>query len=158
MQSVGRRYVRYINHQYRRSGTLWEGRYKASLIQSERYLLTCHRYIESNPVRAGMVEHPAEYRWSSYRANALGITDAVISGHDEYRTLGNTEAERQAAYRELFRYQLDPGTLDQIRDATDHELAVGTSRFKDEIEAMTKRRVRIRQPGRPRREEVEGEY
>ena len=85
------------------------------------------------------------------------MTDAVISPHDEHRTLGNTEAERQAAYRELFRCQLDPGTLDQIGDATDHELAVGTSRLKDEIEAMTKRRVRMRPPGRPRRERAEGE-
>lgn len=157
MQSVGRRYVRYINKAYGRSGTLWEGRYKAGLVQTEKYLLTCCRYIELNPVRAGMVEHPAEYRWSSYPANAQGVADAVISSHDEYRRLGRTEPERRAAYRELFRYQLDPYVIDQIRDATNHELVVGTSRFKDEIEAMTKRRVRLGCPGRPRKE-AEGEY
>jgi len=157
MQSVGRRYVRYINKEYRRSGTLWEGRFKSSLIQSERYLLACYRYIELNPVRADMVVHPAEYRWSSYRANAQGIAHAALTEHDEYRRLGRTDTERRAAYRELFRHQLDPGMIDQIREATNHELVVGTSRFKDEIEAMTKRRVRMGLPGRPRKDE-EGEY
>jgi len=84
MQSVGRRYVRYINHVYRRTGTLWEGRYKASLIDSERYLLACYRYIELNPVRAAMVASPAQYRWSSYRCNAVGKTDTLITPHVQY--------------------------------------------------------------------------
>ena len=157
MQSVGRRYVRYVNTEYRRSGTLWEGRFKASLIQSEQYLLTCYRYIELNPVRAGMVDHPAEYRWSSYPANGQGVADAVLSAHDEYRRLGRSEFERQAAYRELFRHQLDPGVIDEIREAMNHDLVVGTSRFKDEIEATTKRKVRMGLPGRPKNMQ-EGEY
>ncbi|MCB1760947.1 MAG: transposase [Gammaproteobacteria bacterium] len=155
MQSVGRRYVRYVNKEYRRSGTLWEGRFKSSLIQSERYLLSCYRYIELNPVRAGMVDHPAEYRWSSYQANAQGVADVTLTDHDEYRRLGRTDVERQAAYRELFQRQLDPGLIDQIRGATNHELVVGTNRFKDEIAAMTKRRVRMGHPGRPRKEPQE---
>ncbi|MEN8207503.1 MAG: transposase, partial [Pseudomonadota bacterium] len=128
-----------------------------SLIQSEKYLLTCYRYIELNPVRAGMVAHPAQYRWSSYAANARGAVDVVITAHDEYRRLGGTEAERQAAYGELFRDRLDPRVIDEIRDAMNHELVVGTKRFKDEVAAMTKRRVQMGRPGRPRKA-TEGEY
>ena len=149
MQSVGRRYVRYVNKAYRRSGTLWEGRFKASLVQSERYLLMCYRYIELNPVRAGMVDHPGEYRWSSYGAHAQGAVDETLCQHDEYRRLGTTERERQAAYRALFCHLLDPGRVADIRDAANHELVVGTSRFKDEVEAMTNRRARRGRPGRP---------
>ncbi|MGB5497232.1 MAG: transposase [Sedimenticolaceae bacterium] len=158
MQSVGRRYVRYVNKEYRRSGTLWEGRFKASLIQSEQYLLTCYRYIELNPVRAGMVDDPGEYRWSSYRANAQGAADEVLCLHDEYRRLGPTAGERQAAYRALFRNQLEPGAIMGIRDALNHELVVGASRFKDEVEAMTNRRARMGQPGRPPKKSNNGAY
>ena len=100
MQMVGRYYVQYFNHTYQRTGTLWEGRYKATLVDSERYLLTCYRYIELNPVRAeDMADHPADYKWSSYRFNALGQADDLIAPHHEYRRLGKGEAERQAAYR-----------------------------------------------------------
>jgi len=155
MQSVGSRYVRYINREYQRSGTLWEGRFKASLIQSERYLLTCYRYIEMNPVRANMVKHPAEYRWSSYRANAQGAIDIVRSAHEQYRRLGTTAVAREAAYRALFRNHLDSGTVHDIRHALNYELVVGTSRFKDQVEAVTKRPVRQGQPGRPRKKENE---
>jgi putative transposase len=158
MQSVGRRYVRYVNKEYRRSGTLWEGRFKASLIQSEQYLLTCYRYIELNPVRAGMVDHPGEYRWSSYSANAQGAVDEVLCLHDEYRRLGTTAGERQAAYRALFRNQLEPGAIVDIRDALNHELVVGTNRFKDEVEAMTNRRARMGQSGRPSKKSNDGKY
>ena len=149
MQSVGRRYVRYINKKYRRSGTLWEGRFKASLVQSERYLLACYRYIELNPVRAEMVDHPGEYRWSSYAANAQGAVDETLCLHDEYLRLGTTASERQAAYRALFRYLLAPDMVADIRDAMNHELVVGTSRFKDQVEAMTNRRARKGRTGRP---------
>lgn len=149
MQSVGRRYVRYVNKKYRRSGTLWEGRFKASLVQSERYLLACYRYIELNPVRAGMVDHPGEYRWSSYGANAQGAVDETLCLHDEYLRLGSTASEQQAAYRALFRHLLAPAMIADIRDAMKHELVVGTSRFKDQVEAMTNRRARMGRPGRP---------
>lgn len=151
MQSIGLRYVRYINKTYRRTGTLWEGRYKSSLVQSERYLLTCYRYIELNPVRAGMVSHPGEYRWSSYGANAQGAVDDLLFPHDEYHRLGQTVEDRLIAYRELFRYQLDSGMVDDIREALNHELVVGTDRFKDEIEAMTRRKTRMGHPGRPKK-------
>ena len=88
MQMLGRYYVQYFNSTYKRSGTLWEGRYKASLIDSESYALLCYRYIELNPVRAGMVEHPSEYPWSSYRANALGQYDALVTPQFMYFALG----------------------------------------------------------------------
>ena len=86
--SLGRRYVQYINRSYRRTGTLWDSRYKSSLVQAETYLLACQRYIELNPVRVAMVEDPAHYRWTSYRANALGQPDARLSPHPIYRALG----------------------------------------------------------------------
>ena len=88
MQELGRKYVRNINHSYQRASTLWEGRYKASLVDSEGYLLTCMRFIEMNPVRAGMVEHPGEYRWSSYAKNAQGDNNEIIQHHPVYGSLG----------------------------------------------------------------------
>jgi putative transposase len=156
MQALGRRYVYYINKTYRRSGTLWEGRYKASLVDSEAYLLSCMRYIELNPVRAGMVNHPGDYKWSSYAANAQGQTDLLLSPHPLYTALGETTAVRQHAYRELFRHHLDNDILHEIREALNHELVLGRSYFKDKIEAMTKRQARLGMPGRPRVEEAGG--
>ena len=99
MQSLGRRYVAYFNYQYKRSGTLWEGRFKSCLVQSERYLLECYRYIELNPVRANMVESPRDYKWSSYRCNGEGIKSKLITPHDEYLSLGHSEEIRLANYR-----------------------------------------------------------
>jgi len=157
MQSIGRRYVRYVNKKYGRAGTLWEGRFKASLVQSERYLLACYRYIELNPVRAGMVEHPGEYRWSSYSANAQGALNETVCLHDEYRCLGTTSGARQAAYRELFGQLLDSELVVEIRDTVNHELVVGTSRFKDEVEAMTNRRAQMGKPGRPSKKAKDGQ-
>jgi putative transposase len=106
LQSIGRRYVQYFNFTYQRTGTLWEGRYKSTLIDSERYLLTCMRYIEMNPVRAEMVAHPSEYTWSSYRANAQGNADVLLAPHELYQRLGRTEDERQSAYRQLSAHSL----------------------------------------------------
>ncbi len=107
--SLGRRYVQYINKTYRRTGTLWDGRYKSSLVHADAYLLLCQRYIELNPVRAAMVDDPAHYRWSSYRTNGLGQTDPLLMPHALYTGLGQDEAERLAAYRALFRSELDTG-------------------------------------------------
>src|SRR5271165_2380902 len=101
--SLGRRYVQYINRTYRRTGTLWDSRCKSSLIQAETYLLACQRYIELNPVRAAMVEDPAHYRWSSYRANGLGQADIRLSPHPIYLALCASDKARLAAYRGLFR-------------------------------------------------------
>lgn len=149
MKALGQRYVQYINRTHRRSGTLWEGRFRSCLTQEESYLLACQRYIELNPVRAGMVDHPAEFRWSSYRANAQGEPDAVIEPHPLYLALGATAATRQAAYRELFRYELDPGAVDAIRQATNGNYALGDERFGAEIPAMLGRRAVRGKAGRP---------
>lgn len=158
MQSLGRRYVYYINKTYKRTGTLWEGRYKSSLIDSDAYLLTCMRYIELNPVRARMVDHAGEYKWSSYQSNAQGGKDPLVSPHPIYLELGTTGEVRQDAYRELFRYHVDDESLDDIRDALNHELVLGRSYFKDKIEAITNRQVRPGVPGRPRVEEGQASY
>jgi len=99
MKALGQRYVQYVNRTYRRSGTVWEGRFRSCLTQEETYLLACQRYIELNPVRADMVAHPAEYRWSSYRANAQGEADALLKSHPLYDALGADAASRQAAQR-----------------------------------------------------------
>lgn len=120
--------------------------------------LAWYRYIELNPVRAGMVDHPGEYRWSSFSANAQGAVDETLCPHDEYRRLGATGDDRQTAYRALFHHLLDPGVIVDIRDAVTHELVVGTSRFKDEVEATTHRRTRMGQPGRPSKKSNDGKY
>ncbi len=158
MQALGRRYVYYINKTYKRTGTLWEGRYKSSLIDSDQYLFTCMRYIELNPIRANMVEHPGEYKWSSYRANANGVHDSLIEAHPLYTALAGTAARRQEAYRELFRYHIDNELLHEIRESLNHELVLGRTYFKDRIEEITKRQVRLGQPGRPRIEEEQEVY
>jgi putative transposase len=154
MQHIGRRYVQYINFSYRRSGTLWEGRYKASLVDVERYLFTCYRYIELNPVRANMVRTPSEYRWSSYRHNAEGIMDRIVTPHVLYMALGANPQLRQAAYRELFRYQVDDVALSDIRTALNQEIVLGAARFQEQIEKALARRTRPGSRGRPRKQIV----
>lgn len=141
LQSVGRRYVQYFNTTYRRTGTLWEGRYKATVIDTERYLLSCYRYVELNPVRASMVNHPGEYPWSSYAANALGKPDVLVTPHDLYQALGSCPDQRHKAYRALFEVHLDNKTLEEIRQATQKGWALGNDRFKEEIERLIQRRT-----------------
>jgi putative transposase len=158
MQALGRRYVYYINKIYKRTGTLWEGRYKSSLIDSDHYLLTCMRYMELNPIRAHMVNHPGEYQWSSYHANAQGEKDPLIEQHPLYLALGSSSEARQAAYRELFRHFIDNDTLHEIREALNHEIVLGRSYFKDKLEEITKRQTRLGKPGRPRVEEEKAIY
>lgn len=131
MQSVGRRYVQYINRSYKRTGTLWEGRFKSSVVQEERYFLLCSRYIELNPVRAGMVIDPGQYRWSSYRHNGLGQADECLTPHAEYLALGRTDLDRQATYRTLFRTELDEADLADIRLALGQGQPLGNSRFSE---------------------------
>ena len=151
MKALGQRYVQYVNRVYRRSGTLWEGRFRSCPIQEEAYLLACQRYIELNPVRAGMVELPGEYRWSSYRTNGEGEEDALIEAHGLYEALGADAASRQAAYRELFSHELAPGLLDQIRRATNGNFVLGNERFAAEVAAVIGRRVSPGTSGRPRK-------
>jgi putative transposase len=147
MQSLGRRYVRHVNARRRRSGTLWEGRYRAAPIDSEEYFIACCRYIELNPVRARMVAHPRQYRWSSYRAHAEGGDDALARFHDAFRRLGRSVDERQAAYRALIREKLDPAFVHALRAATNGGWALGGERFRKEIEAATRRRATPLPPG-----------
>ena len=117
MQSLGRRYVQYVNFEYKRSGTLWEGRHKASLVNAEDYLLKCYRYIELNPVRASMVAHPAEYKWSSYRTNAYGERCQYLTPHGVYLDLAHQAVDRQIAYRELFKTEMDAQDIHNIRQS-----------------------------------------
>ena len=151
MKGLGQRSVPYINRTYRRSGTLWEGRFRSCLMQEEAYVLACYRYIEMNPVRAGMVEHPAEYRWSSYRTNAQGEASALRCAHPLYQALSQDDRLRADSYRELFRYQLGPGLVDQIRAATNGNYALGSPKFFAEVEAALGRRVTRGMAGRPKR-------
>ena len=148
MQSIGRRYVQYFNHIYGRTGTLWEGRYKSTLIDSERYLLTCMRYIELNPVRAKIVEQLDDYPWSSYRANAHGMTDELITPHSLYISLGSTDKERQKAYRELFSAEISREDMDNIREATNKAWALGGSSFCAKVETLTERQAMPHPRGR----------
>ena len=153
MQMMGRYYVQYFNYNYQRTGTLWEGRYKATLIDFEQYLLSCIRYIELNPVRAGMVKHPRAYPWSSYSYNALGRPDPLITPHQLYTQLGGSDEERQAAYRSLFRSRLSKETLSEIRSATNKAWVLGNDRFKEQIEAQMGRQASPKQRGGDRKSE-----
>ena len=152
MKSLGQRYVRYINRTYRRSGTLWEGRFRSCIVQKEKYLILCQRYIELNPVRAGIVDHPAQYRWTSYRANAHGEKNGLIKANPSYLGLGETGEERQKAYRELFRNELSFKLVDEIRQATNGNFALGSERFKKELSQSLRRRVTPGKSGRPRKQ------
>ncbi len=150
MQALGRGYVQALNRRYRRTGTLWEGRYKASLVQSDRYALACYRYIEMNPVRAGMVRRPEQYPHSSYRCNAHGKSDPLITPHDVYRSLDSRTSDRQGRYQSLFAETLGTEVLETIRSTTNACRVLGNDRFKDQIERMLGRSVRPGKSGRPR--------
>ncbi len=150
MQSVGRRYVQYFNFAYQRSGTLWEGRYRSTVVDAEAYLLKCMRYIELNPVRAmNMTGRPADYPWSSYRGNALGGKDTLLTPHRVYIRLGTSDAQRQAAYRQLFRATLPESDIAAIRAATNKSWGLGNDRFRAKIEALAGRRAAPLSAGRP---------
>ena len=153
MQSLGRVYVQQFNHLYERTGTLWEGRYKATLIDSNYYLLACQRYIELNPVRADMVAHPAEYPWSSYRYNALGDKSTLLSPHDIYSDLGSTAQARQSQYQSLFERDIESKTISEIREMTNKSWVLGDERFKAEIANKLNRAVSPKPKGGDRRSE-----
>lgn len=158
MQSVGRKYVRYINYEYQRTGTLWEGRYKASLVDPESYLLTCMQYIELNPVRAGMVELPGEYKWSSFHSNGDGKEDSCITEHPVFEGLGSTRDNRCHAHRESVSHHIEYRMLHEIREAVNRELVLGNSYFKGKVEKITLRRVTPGKLGRPKVEDGIGFY
>jgi putative transposase len=151
MQSLGRRYVRYINITRGRTGTLWEGRYRATILDSETYVLACHRYIEANPLRARIVDRPQDHRWSSHNHNAYGQVDPLLSEHPSYQALGTTPAIRQEGYRALFAQGLDGALLDTLRDATHRGWVPGSESFLQSVQAAIGRNVAIPRRGRPPR-------
>ncbi|MBV8666645.1 MAG: transposase [Burkholderiaceae bacterium] len=151
MKALGQRYVQYINRTYERSGSLWEGRFRSCLIQDAAYLLTCHRYIELNPVRARMVAHPAEYCWSSYRDNAQGRPGRLLRPHPLYLALGNHARARQSAYGSLFQEPLADELVDRIRSSTNGNFALGNTDFTARVEALLQRRAIPGASGRPRK-------
>jgi putative transposase len=150
MQHLGRKYVAYVNREYSRSGTLWEGRHKGSLIQSERYAMACCHYIEMNPVRAGVVRSPDQYPWSSYCANAYGREPTWLEPLPEYRKLGMTAEDRHEAYRELFDRGVEP--VHAIRECAQTGTPWGNAHFKREIELALGKTVGQSRRGRPRYE------
>ena len=135
-QFLGRLYVRQFNYTYARSGTLFEGRFKTSLVQENRYLLTCLRYIELNPLRAGMVTDPGDYRWSSYRAHAFGVTPRLWTPHPLYLGLGKNHKERQQGWRELVKETLDIEVLAKIQHCANTGLALGTESFRAQVRKL----------------------
>ena len=149
MQSLGRMYVMYFNKSYKRSGTLWEGRYRSCLVQNEQYLLELYRYIELNPIRAGMVQEPSEYAWSSYPCNGLGKKTDLITPHPAYLAIAQEDNLRLSAYRELFTHYIATKLIDDIRKATNKGLALGNDLFKAEIETLSGRCVIAGKRGRP---------
>ena len=151
MQFVSRRYCRYVNRVYRRTGALFEGRFKSSLVDSEAYLLACMRYIELNPVRAGMADHPARYTWSSFRENASGDPAGLVAPHSEYLRLGADRIARRTAYVALLMQPLDANQLDEIRRAAARNGVLGDQAFHDALELELDRKVAIVGPGRPRK-------
>jgi putative transposase len=153
MKNLGQRFVQYVNRTYQRSGTLWEGRFRSSIVQERGYLLRCYRYIELNPVRAGITRQPQDYRWSSYRVNAGLAASQLITPHEEYLALGRSKEERVTAYRGLFEAEMGPADLNELRSATNGGFVWGDERFKAEVAGMLGRRVEMGAPGRPRKQD-----
>jgi putative transposase len=151
MQYVGRYYVQHFNGRRGRTGTLWEGRYRATLVDPKAHLLEVSHYIEANPVRAGLVERVGDYGWSSYGANALGEDDPLITPHPEYLRLGRSATARRTAYRERAAQDIDEVAVQRIRAATNKAWVLGDDAFCEEIEPMLNRRALPRRRGGDRR-------
>ena len=149
MQAVGRAYVRYFNLRHQRTGTLWEGRYRSNLIESERYLLACMVYIDLNPVRAGMVAQPEDFRWSSHR-HCIGLaSDKLVTPHALFWALGNTPFAREAAYAELVRQGLAQRDKDDLTRTALSGWALGSEGFVTSLQEGTTRRLSPGKAGRP---------
>lgn len=151
MQMLGRSYVARFNARHSRTGTLWEGRYKSCLVDSVGYVLTCHRYIELNPVRARMVESPDQFLWSSYAFNALGQPNALLTPHSCYMDLGSTIKERTEAYRAIISEALPQSAIDEIRLYLQQQRALGRDAFRNMVEAKTQYFAGVRAAHRPRK-------
>ena len=149
MKALGQRYAQYVNRTKNRSGSLWQGRFRSCPTQQERYFFACQRYIELNPVRAGMVRSPADYRWSSYQSNALGVGSDLITPHPLYDALGIDDESRRTAYRDLFKPALEVGMLAQIRQALNGNFVLGNAQFAEEFARGTGQRTTPAYAGRP---------
>lgn len=149
MQAVGRSYVRYFNLRHQRTGTLWEGRYRSNLIESERYLLACMVYIDLNPVRAGMVQEPADYKWSSHKHCIGQLSDKLVTPHALFWGLGNTPFAREAAYLSLVQAGLSAAEKEQLTRSALSGWALGSPRFVAELKELTPRRLLPGKAGRP---------
>jgi putative transposase len=155
MKAVGQAYAQYGNWRLEKSGPFWEGRFFSSIVQSSRYLFSCQRYIELNPVRAGMVDAPHEYPWSSFHANAGGSHCPFLSPHPEYLALATSNEQRQQAYRALFDCELEPSVVDRIRMASRGGFAVGEDDFHLALSRQLGVTTQARPRGRPPRERLE---
>jgi putative transposase len=151
MQSLGRRYVQYINKKYTRTGTLWEGRFKSSLVGEDQYFLACSTYIELNPVRAKLVQHPGDYRWSSYGFKAEGRRDDILNLDSLYQNLGKTPESRQLAYKAIFEQLIDKRAFDMIRHVTQKGGVFGDTSFIEKINKLIGRKIVLRTKGRPKK-------
>jgi putative transposase len=149
MKNLGQRYAQYFNSRYGRTGTLWEGRFRSCVAESAHYVLACYRYIELNPVRAGMVSHPSAWLWSSFAVNSGIRTDPLVSPHSEYTALGNDEQARNSNYQNLFAGEFDPSLLAAIRDATSGGYPLATDSFKDNLVQVARRKLQPGRAGRP---------
>jgi putative transposase len=141
MRKLGQRYVQHFNKVHKRTGSLWEGRFRSCLVDSQTYLLRCHRYIELNPVRAAMVRRPSEHVWSSYHCNALGESSTLINPHRTYLALGRDPEQRRTAYRQIFKAELTNEELGEIRRACNSGFALGSKEFVAQVERITGRRA-----------------
>jgi putative transposase len=151
MQSLGRRYVQFYNRKYHRTGTLWRGRYRATSIENERFFLSCSRYIDLNAVRTGLVEHPAHYPWSSYNGNTGTNTDLLLTHHEEYSRLGNTEYTRHSAYKEYVAQGLTKDEFKAITTTTKKGWVLASEQFIESHEHLANRRMTQAKRGRPRK-------
>ena len=157
MRNLGQRYVQYFNRSHGRTGTLWEGRYRSCIAESARYVLACYRYVELNPVRAGLADNPGNYSWSSYCANVESAKDQLITAHPEYLALGHDCASRRQAYRGLFDEILEPALLQRIREATNSGYLLGSEQFKSGVACARGWKLTPGQPGRPANREKSGD-
>jgi len=149
MRHLGQRFVQYVNRKYQRTGPMFEGRYRSCLVDSDAYLFACHRYIEMNPVRAGLVEHPSGYPWSSYKFNAEGQPSDILAPHPLYLALAADPLERRARYRTMFEFPQSPEELKRIRESTQAGVVLGRGSFIDDLPSAALSRGIKHPPGRP---------
>jgi putative transposase len=158
MKRLGQRYAQHCNKSWPRTGHLWEGRFRSCVVERDSYALGCQRYIEMNPVRAGMVSHPGHYPWSSYGSSALGIASTLITPNAAYLALGSDASLRRAAYRALFEVAATPRELDEIRSALQAEMGLGSVEFLERIGREAGRELRRdRRPAMHQNEAIRGQ-